>query len=138
MHQGGVRRAIPPVQPTRSPRPVKPARTRGYSARRRASIPPSGLLPVTPAAGGTRHHDPGAAMTDTPLPPMTLGELLRGVRDAFRRSLASLIAFEVIFKLLAAAVLLPSLAALLLALVRWSGRTALSNEDILSFVLSPW
>ncbi len=71
------------------------------------------------------------------LAPMTLAELVRGVRADFRRCFASLVGFEALFKLAVAFLVVPGLAALLFALVRWSGRTALTNEDILGFVLSP-
>jgi glycerophosphoryl diester phosphodiesterase len=69
---------------------------------------------------------------------MTFGELIRGVAGDFRCSFATLVGFETIFKVGVGFVLLPALAALLFALVRWSGRTALANEDLLSFALSPW
>jgi glycerophosphoryl diester phosphodiesterase len=75
--------------------------------------------------------------TDVP-PPMTFAELVRDVRSDFDRCFAALLGFEALFKLLVGFVLIPSLAALLFALVRWSGRTALANEDVLSFILSPW
>ncbi len=75
--------------------------------------------------------------TDLP-PPMTFPELVRGVRSDFDRCFAALLGFEALFKLLVGFVLIPSLAALLFALVRWSGRTALANEDVLSFIFSPW
>jgi glycerophosphoryl diester phosphodiesterase len=69
---------------------------------------------------------------------MTFGELFQGVVCDFRKAFAALVGFETLFKLGVAFVLLPALAALLFALVRWSGRTALANEDILGFALSPW
>jgi glycerophosphoryl diester phosphodiesterase len=69
---------------------------------------------------------------------MTFAELIRGVRDDFRRAFAALVGFETLFKLAVAFVFVPAMALLLFALVRWSGRTAVTNEDVLSFVLSPW
>jgi glycerophosphoryl diester phosphodiesterase len=85
-----------------------------------------------------------ASVSNTPAPtddvpaPMTFAELIRGVRDDFRRSFAALVGFETIFKLAVVFLLLPGMAVLLFALIRWSGRTALTTEDILSFILSPW
>jgi glycerophosphoryl diester phosphodiesterase len=78
-----------------------------------------------------------AAVADVPAP-MTFAELIRGVRDDFRRSFAALVGFEALFKLAVAFVFLPGMAVVLFALVRWSGRTAVTTEDMLAFVLSPW
>ena len=87
----------------------------------------SDALVSTPAA-------PAAAVPA----PLTFAELISGVRDDFRRAFTALVGFEVIFKLAVGFLLVPSLVALLFALVRWSGRTALTNEDIVRFVFSPW
>src|SRR5262249_54444331 len=76
--------------------------------------------------------------TEMPPPPMTLRELVLAVGRDLRRSFAALVAFEVIFKLLVAVIFLPSTALLLFVLVTWSGRTAITNEDLLAFALSPW
>jgi glycerophosphoryl diester phosphodiesterase len=69
--------------------------------------------------------------------PTSLRDLLRSVADDFRRCFAVLVAFEVLFKLLTALVVVPVLAAVLFHLVRETGRTAVTNNDILGFLLSP-
>lgn len=70
-------------------------------------------------------------------PPVPLSELARALRADLRRGLGVLLAYEALFKLLSALVLLPALVALLYHLVRFQGRTALTNTDILGFLLSP-
>lgn len=71
------------------------------------------------------------------VPPLSLGELGRAVAADLRRSCVVLVGYETFFKLLAALVLVPALAALLFHLVRWKGYLALTNTDIVGFVLSP-
>src|SRR5262249_40708266 len=75
-------------------------------------------------------------MGETP-PPLTLRQLAAAVLGDLRRSLAVLVVYETLFKLLSALVLVPALAALLFHLVRAQGRTAMTNDDILAFLLSP-
>jgi glycerophosphoryl diester phosphodiesterase len=72
-----------------------------------------------------------------PTPSSSLAELLRAVRDDFRRCFAALVAFEVIFKLLTVLIVVPLLGVVLFHLLRESGRMALTNNDILGFALSP-
>jgi glycerophosphoryl diester phosphodiesterase len=68
---------------------------------------------------------------------MTTLDLVRAVRNDLRRSFAAVAAFEVLFKLLSVLVLAPGLAVVLFHLVRGAGRTAVTNTDILGFLLSP-
>src|SRR5262245_4105694 len=70
-------------------------------------------------------------------PPLPFGELLRALRSDLRRGFTVLVAYEALFKLLSALVLLPALVTVLFHLVRLHGRTALTNTDILGFLLSP-
>jgi glycerophosphoryl diester phosphodiesterase len=74
-------------------------------------------------------------MTAPPFVP--LRELARALRSDLRRGFGVLLAYEALFKLLSALVLLPALVAVLYQLVRFEGRTALTNTDILGFLLSP-
>ncbi len=67
-----------------------------------------------------------------------MGETTTSVAGGFRRGLAALVAYEVLFKLLAAAALGPLSAWVLARLIAVTGSVAVSNEHILSFVLSPW
>jgi glycerophosphoryl diester phosphodiesterase len=69
--------------------------------------------------------------------PLSLRELVRAVASDFRRTFAVLVAYEALFKLLTALVIFPAFAALLFHLVRLQGRTALTNTDIVGFLLSP-
>jgi glycerophosphoryl diester phosphodiesterase len=73
----------------------------------------------------------------TPPVPLSFRDLVRSVLSDFRRCFASLLAFEVLFKFLTALVVLPVVAGLLFHLLRASGRTAVTNADILGFLLSP-
>jgi glycerophosphoryl diester phosphodiesterase len=73
----------------------------------------------------------------TASPPMSLRDLVRAVAGDFRRCFAVLVAFEALFKLLAALVVVPVIAAGLFHLLRAQGRTAVTNDDILGFLLSP-
>ncbi len=56
----------------------------------------------------------------------------------FRRAWRGLLAFEMAFKLLEAWLLVPAIALVLSAALARSGRAAVSNIDILNFLLSPW
>jgi glycerophosphoryl diester phosphodiesterase len=75
-------------------------------------------------------------MNETP-PRLPLSDLLRAVGGDFRRCFAVLVAFEVLFKLLTVLVVVPGMAVVLFHLVRETGRTAVTNNDILGFLLSP-
>jgi glycerophosphoryl diester phosphodiesterase len=66
-----------------------------------------------------------------------LKNVARGVFGDFIRSLPQLVGYEALFKILAVALLTPLSAWLLSALISSSGRVAVSNEDILAFILSP-
>src|SRR4051812_20797977 len=55
----------------------------------------------------------------------------------FRRTAGPLAAYEVVFKLLAGSVLVPASGWLLAWLVATTGHTAVSNTDILTFLLTP-
>src|SRR4051794_28364829 len=70
-------------------------------------------------------------------PKSVFSGLARGVRSDLRRSFLVLLSFEAGFKLLSAAVLLPVVAALLFHLVRRGGYAAVTNTDLLAFLLSP-
>jgi glycerophosphoryl diester phosphodiesterase len=62
--------------------------------------------------------------------------IFRAVLGDFIRSLPQLIGYEVLFKILAVALLTPLSAFLLAALISSSGRVAVSNEEIVTFALS--
>jgi glycerophosphoryl diester phosphodiesterase len=66
-----------------------------------------------------------------------LKNLVRAVCADFYRSLPQLIGYEVLFKILAVALLAPLSAFLLATLLSSTGRVAVSNEEIIAFVLSP-
>jgi glycerophosphoryl diester phosphodiesterase len=68
---------------------------------------------------------------------MTIRDLTTAVARDLRRSFAAVAAFEVLFKLLTLLVVAPGLAAVLFHLIRAGGRTAVTNTDILGFLLSP-
>src|SRR5262245_20017367 len=68
---------------------------------------------------------------------MTTRELARAVARDLGRSFAAVATFEVLFKLLTVLVVAPGLAAVLFHLVRSAGHTAVTNTDILGFLLSP-
>jgi glycerophosphoryl diester phosphodiesterase len=70
-------------------------------------------------------------------PPQSFRDLVRLVAGDFRRCFAALLAFDVLFKFLATLIFLPLLAGLLFHLLRATGRTAVTNTDILGFLLSP-
>jgi glycerophosphoryl diester phosphodiesterase len=69
--------------------------------------------------------------------PLTVSALAGSVWQDFRRAWGSLIVFEVLFKLLEAWLLLPLLAMGLSAVLSRAGHLAISNRDILDFLLSP-
>ncbi|MHC4399601.1 MAG: glycerophosphodiester phosphodiesterase family protein [Planctomycetota bacterium] len=64
------------------------------------------------------------------------GGLVRGVWGDFRHAFPQLLAYDVLFKILALALLTPLSAWLLSTLIAASGRLAVSNEDILAFAMS--
>src|SRR5437763_1266575 len=67
---------------------------------------------------------------------MTIDLLRAAVRD-FRRAWLALAAYELAVKLLAGPVVVPAAAWLLARLVATTGRTAVSNTDIVAFVFTP-
>ncbi len=73
----------------------------------------------------------------SPPPPPSLPDLFRTVLGDFRRCFPVLLAFEVLFKLLTVLVVVPLIALVLFHLVRETGRTAITNNDIAGFLLSP-
>ena len=68
---------------------------------------------------------------------MGFTKTLRAVFGDFVHSLPQLVGYEMLFKILAIAVLAPLSAFLLTALISSTGRVAVSNEAILTFILSP-
>ena len=64
-------------------------------------------------------------------------ELARFVWHDFRRAFGALIVFEVLFKLLEAWLFVPAVAVVLSAVLSRAGHIAVSNRDILDFLLSP-
>jgi glycerophosphoryl diester phosphodiesterase len=69
--------------------------------------------------------------------PLTTGELARQVWHDFRRAFTPLVLFELAFKGLAALLLLPGLAWALSALMEATGRSVVTNADLVGFFLSP-
>lgn len=69
--------------------------------------------------------------------PLTLSVLVRSACRDFRRSWAGLVVFEVAFKLLVAWLLVPAVAAVLAGVLARAGHVAVSNHDILAFLLTP-
>jgi len=72
-----------------------------------------------------------------PGPGLTSREVLSNVAGDFRRRLPQLLAYEILFKVITAAVLGPLSAWVFAALISSTGRRVLSNEEILAFLLSP-
>jgi glycerophosphoryl diester phosphodiesterase len=70
-------------------------------------------------------------------PAASTAALLRAALRDFRRSWVALAAFEVAFKLLAGPLVLAAAAWLMARLVATTGRTAVSNADILAFLFTP-
>ena len=69
--------------------------------------------------------------------PLTVGALARPVWHDFRRSWAALVVYEALFKLLETWLFLPALAVALSAALLGAGHVAVSNRDVLAFLLSP-
>lgn len=69
--------------------------------------------------------------------PLTVSALARGVWQDFRLSWGALVVFEMLFKLFQVWLFAPALALVLSALLHQAGHVAVSNRDILSFLLTP-
>jgi glycerophosphoryl diester phosphodiesterase len=67
----------------------------------------------------------------------TISALAASVWRDFRRARRPLIVYEVLFKLLEAWVLVPAVAVVLAAVLARAGHVAVSNRDVLDFLLSP-
>jgi glycerophosphoryl diester phosphodiesterase len=67
----------------------------------------------------------------------TVSALARSVWHDFRCTWRSLIIFDVLFKLLEAWVFVPGVAVVLAAILNRAGHIAVSNRDVLDFLLSP-
>jgi glycerophosphoryl diester phosphodiesterase len=72
-----------------------------------------------------------------PTPSLPLRGLARAAWRDFRAALTPLVLFEAAFKLLGGLLLLPAIAWVLGRLLAFAGRTAVTNDDILRFLLSP-
>src|SRR5262245_35537798 len=70
--------------------------------------------------------------------PLTVAALARFVWHDFLRARRSLFIFEVLFKLLEAWLLAPAVALALAAVLSRAGHIAVSNRDILDFLLTPF
>ncbi len=68
---------------------------------------------------------------------MSITDLARSVAGDFRRAWRALVRFEVLFKVFCTLLLVPATAWLLAALVARTGRAAVSNTDLVGFLLSP-
>src|SRR5262245_49878155 len=88
----------------------------------RATTTPSNLL----AHGETAMNEP-----------LTVSVLARSVWHDFRRAWGSLVVFGVLFKLLEAWLFVPAAAVALSAVLARAGHIAVSNRDILDFLLTP-
>jgi glycerophosphoryl diester phosphodiesterase len=69
--------------------------------------------------------------------PLTVSALARAVWHDFRHARRALVIYEIAFKLLEAWLLVPVVAVALAAILSQSGHTAVSNQDILAFLLTP-
>lgn len=72
------------------------------------------------------------------LPPLLVGTLAKEAWRDFLRARRGLIVCEVLFKLVQAWVFVPAVAALLAGVLSVAGHVAVSNNDILDFLLTPW
>jgi glycerophosphoryl diester phosphodiesterase len=63
--------------------------------------------------------------------------VFRSAWHDFRRAWRALFLYEVLFKLFEAWLLVPSVALVLAAVMAWAGHVAVSNQDLLDFLLSP-
>jgi glycerophosphoryl diester phosphodiesterase len=69
--------------------------------------------------------------------PLTIAALARSVWHDFRHARRALVIYEVLFKLVEAWLLIPAIAVVLAALLSRAGYIAVSNKDILVFLLTP-
>jgi glycerophosphoryl diester phosphodiesterase len=69
--------------------------------------------------------------------PITVAALARSAAHDFRRARIPLFLFDVLFKLLEAWLFVPAVALALAVILARAGRVAVSNRDILDFVLTP-
>jgi glycerophosphoryl diester phosphodiesterase len=69
--------------------------------------------------------------------PLTVSALARSVWHDFRRAWGTLVVFEALFKLLEAWLFVPAVALALAAVLSRAGHIAVSNRDILDFLLTP-
>jgi hypothetical protein len=69
--------------------------------------------------------------------PLTVPALARSVWHDFLRARRPLFLYEVLFKLVEAWLLVPAVAVLLAAVLSRAGHVAVSNQDILDFLLTP-
>jgi glycerophosphoryl diester phosphodiesterase len=76
-------------------------------------------------------------VTSAPADRWLPGDAWRSARAALRGNLRTLLAYEILWKLLAVAALGPLSVALIHALISLSGGAAVANTDLLSFALSP-
>lgn len=69
--------------------------------------------------------------------PLSIQDLARGAWIDYLRSWRVLVVYQMLFKLLEVWLLIPAVAAVMTALMRHSGHIAISNQEILQFLLSP-
>jgi glycerophosphoryl diester phosphodiesterase len=69
--------------------------------------------------------------------PLAVATLARAVWHDFRRAWGALVVFEAVFKLLEAWLFVPAAAVVLSAILARAGHVAVSNRDIVDFLLSP-
>jgi glycerophosphoryl diester phosphodiesterase len=69
--------------------------------------------------------------------PLTVAPLARSVWHDFRHCWRALLVYEFLFKLVEAWLLVPAVALVLAAILSRAGHIALSNQDILDFLLTP-
>jgi len=69
--------------------------------------------------------------------PLSIQDLARGAWIDYLRSWRVLVVYQMLFKLLEVWLLIPAVAAVMAALMRHSGHIAISNQEILQFLLSP-
>jgi glycerophosphoryl diester phosphodiesterase len=69
--------------------------------------------------------------------PLTVSALAQSVWQDFLRARRGLFVYEILFKLAEAWLLVPAAAVLFAAILSWAGHTAVSNRDILDFLLTP-
>src|SRR5262249_26604327 len=68
---------------------------------------------------------------------LTIAALARSVWHDFRHARPSLVIYEILFKLVEAWLLVPVVAVVLAAILSRAGHLAVSNRDILDFLLTP-